>query len=280
MNICIIDPYENIIDKINRIAAFKDPFIRLPLMEDITVVAESNLNSLREKIPAFSELVRLASDVERASTGGTTASKTSINLAVKLGTPQWSVDSTKPLEIQVKLGFFSEVQAEKPLNTLSGAISSLAGNIITGDYQPGHWIHTLNKLISYSIISTGSNGEFLVPGVGLSDLAQVSGEIKERTMPNAFSTPNPSPNFNPFPSPRPRLNTKSKIIRLTIPGVVDIPIAIIPRVTVTYSKHITELGYPLWATADVTVQGILPAMSYDFVSGGTVGKQLVGTSLF
>jgi hypothetical protein len=284
MNICIIDPIETVGAALSRVAVFKEPFLRFPLMEDITINAETDLKSWNDRIPGISELVDIVSTAEQTISGGSTISTTGATIATKMGAKTWSPSSAKPWEIQVKIGFFSEVQSEKPANSVSGLISKVvtsaynAGASAIGmggmtDYQPGHWIHTLNKILSYAIISFNNKGEMIVPGCGVTDIAQLNLEVPAKTA--KYTGGAGLRNIVGSISAPPRIATKSKLVHLMIPGIIDIPLAVITSANVTYSKHNTDLGYPLWATADVNFIGILPAMAEDLVAGAQLGNQMM-----
>ncbi len=281
MNICIIDPIETVQATLSRVEAFKDPFLRFPLLEDISINAETDLKSWNDRIPGIGELINAAGDAEQVMSG--VASITATELLTKLKAKTWSPDSAKPWEITVKIGFYSEVQSEKPLNTvsglISGAISSGINSIKGGsktDRQPGHWIHALNKLISYAIISF-SGDKMVVPGCSVSDIKDIDLKVNQAEIKYKGAL---SSKIIGGISSRPDFNSSSKLVRVVIPGVIDLPIAVITSINTTYSKHNTDLGYPLWATADVTFMGILPAIAEDLVAGADIGKQMMGTTSF
>jgi len=276
MNICIVEPIESVSKALSRITSFKTPYIKLPIMEDPTIVAGADVKSWGEMVPGLSDLIDVVSAGEQTMTGF--ASKLGQSLMTKLNSKMWTPSAAKPWEISIRLGFFSEVQTEKPLNSVSGLLSSAVTTLYSGgaktDFQAGHWIHTLNNFISLSILSFNPDGKIAVPACSIKDVSQISTSIKAvqaKYSSNAsFSVPGMLG--------APKLDFNSKIVHLLIPGVIDIPLALLAQASVTYSKHNTELGYPLWATVDANFIGLLPAMGEDLVAGAQLGKQMMGTT--
>lgn len=267
MNICIIDPIENVPNYLASVNKYGTPLIKLPLMDNPTILAESDLTSLRDSNALIGQLADAVSMAQTFNTFNQgEVSGAGASLSARLNAPIWKDGATKALEIQLKLGFYSDIQSEKPIGINTGSVASL----ISKNNFAGHWIHTLNRFISYSILSIDSaTGATIAPGVSLKDLKKVKDEIGTKTGSVKVSL---LPNT-------PRMDTTSKLISVLIPGIVWLKMAIVPRISVTYSKHITTLGYPLWAEVDATFVGVTPAFASSFEDGATAGKQMMATSL-
>ena len=69
---------------------------------------------------------------------------------------------------------------------------------------------------------------------------------------------------------------KSKLIALEIPGIIYLPLAMVESAVPTYSKELTESGYPLYASIDLQVISVLPASTeaYDNVLSGSTNTNI------
>lgn len=98
----------------------------------------------------------------------------------------------------------------------------------------------MKKIIAHSILSYNGDGTYSVPGISLASVKafQKDGE-------SGFSK-------------------NSKLVSIGIPGVIHLQVAIIERAIPTFSKEITESGFPLWGQLDLTVTGVFPANTKNF----------------
>ena len=58
--------------------------------------------------------------------------------------------------------------------------------------------------------------------------------------------------------------SSAKLVSIKIPGIITMQYAMIKQATPVFSKHITESGYPLWGTLELTITGLTPAFDTDF----------------
>lgn len=110
------------------------------------------------------------------------------------------------------------------------------------DPEKDVYIKMMN-IINLSIPSrNGKTGRYILPGVSLSSMY-----LSKRS-----ATNNKKDTFK-----------SGKFISLKIPGIIYIPIAMVTKAIPTYSKEVTESGFPLWGTIDLEVIGLTPATSDD-----------------
>lgn len=246
-NIVIIEPVNpSILQVLSDIKDYGTALIKLPLLDDIVINAESEIAGFGELVPNVAEIIGFLTSGEQIISGSNVISKTAINLQNKLDVPRWK--GTKPLEIQVKLGFYTDIYDD---DNISGGITKF-----------GHWIHKLNRIIAMSILTFDKSGAITVPGGSISDMKKTQEAIQSNDKAAAELPKSPS------------LTSTSKLVTVTIPGIIYLNLAAVKQVSITYSKHITENGYPLWATADVSFMSLMPASFNMFDEGVTKGKEL------
>jgi len=107
-------------------------------------------------------------------------------------------------------------------------------------------------LMNQVILSKDDNGRFIVPGISLASMS----DFQEGQSIGGLSK-------------------KAKVISAWIPGILYIPLGMIEKVQVTFSKEVTDSGYPLWANINVTIESILPANS-DFFDDVIINSKTVG----
>lgn len=95
----------------------------------------------------------------------------------------------------------------------------------------------MSNLINYTIL-TLEDGKYKVPGISLASMKAFQNQTGN--------------------SP---LSENSKLLSIGIPGVIYLPVAIVERAVPTYSKEITDNGYPLWGQLDLSITGVFPANS-------------------
>jgi hypothetical protein len=113
-------------------------------------------------------------------------------------------------------------------------------------------------LIGMSILTKQPNGQYLAPGLNLNNLKDFMGGAKKKA--------DAEEQF-----------MGAKLVSIDIPGVVYIPVAVVNRVTPTYSKQITDQGYPLWVDLDCQFTGTIPATTefYEASHPDDVKKRII-----
>ena len=56
-----------------------------------------------------------------------------------------------------------------------------------------------------------------------------------------------------------KANLTKRYISVFIPGIIYIPYGFLETVRPTFSRQITESGFPLWGEADITIHSMFPA---------------------
>jgi len=112
-----------------------------------------------------------------------------------------------------------------------------------------------NFIMNYVILSRDTEGKFIVPGVSLASL----GDFQASNMK--------------------MMSSRAKLVSVWIPGLLYVPQAIIEKVQPTFSRELTEKGFPLWAELNVNIESVFPANSDFFdtknVYGGFSGSWML-----
>lgn len=93
------------------------------------------------------------------------------------------------------------------------------------------------QLMEYTMLTKDSTG-YIVPGMSLASLKDFQTN-KEAGVQGTSS--------------------KAKLICLWIPGIIYLPRAIIEKVQPTFSREVTESGFPLWAELNLSIESVFPA---------------------
>lgn len=98
----------------------------------------------------------------------------------------------------------------------------------------------------YSILSLTPDGKWRVPGISLSSMKDTQLNLaKGKSAKQVFSS-------------------NAKTIAVAVPGIIYLAPAMIESAIPTFSKQITESGYPLWANIEVSIVGLFPANTQIF----------------
>jgi hypothetical protein len=223
----------------------------VPLIDPPVLELSSQFSSFGDMVPQISRIINLANQV--GSAADSSASRSTINLANQLDLPKWQ--KTNPLKFQTTLRFFTET-------------NPLADVIIP-----------VKDLASLSVLSTGKEkDEFIVPGINLRTLAKkdnqggTKGKVTSLSQEESEIIKTQSKKL---------LKGGSKSLTIYIPGVLYIPEALVERAVPTFSPEITEQGYPLWGTIDLTIQDLYPASSgrlYQVPKGGKTARESLNSS--
>ena len=109
-----------------------------------------------------------------------------------------------------------------------------------------------NFIMNYVILSRKSPSDpFVIPGISLASLKDFQQ--------NGLTSAN------------------AKIISVWIPGILYVPKAIIEKVQPTFSRELTEKGFPLWAELNVNIESVFPAISDFFDTANVQQGFLPGT---
>lgn len=106
------------------------------------------------------------------------------------------------------------------------------------------------KLMALTILTTNTKTkQFSVPGIFAGALKQTT---KQSNTTNADTK---------------GWKQSAKLVSIKIPGIIYMPLALIESAQPTFSKHLTESGYPLWGILDTTFVGLYPATDDMFNAG-------------
>ena len=200
--------------------------------EDINVQAISQFSRISDLVPAMSELVNLIT-----TSGGVINEQVSEAMGwVKnaLDVPIWN--KTEPVKLALDLNFFVQTSGY-------------------GDV----WRPTM-LLQSMCVLSKKRNGTLATPGFSLRSIGKIYESVKEsdvkKLQKNEAKVDSRSRDLSlvekSFPSDYP---VSSKLCSIYIPGIVYIPIAFIESIQVTWSKQLTDKGYPIWSRVNCQFTG-------------------------
>lgn len=133
---------------------------------------------------------------------------------------------------------------------------SLGFYTVTDSYKDVY--KPMRDLISLSILSTSKSGNFMPPGIFLPSASKVQGKKQEGEA---------------------EAGTASKLIAIKIPGVIFMNLAMIESANPVFSKHLTESGYPLWGTLELSIMGLYPANDKMFNGGRMTPKSAIGSTV-
>jgi hypothetical protein len=208
-----------------------------PCTEDIQVQAISQFTKIGDFVPAMDTLATL---VNTASSGinGLTSSRM-VALKNALDVPIWQ--RTEPVRIATDLNFF----------------------IKTNGYNDV-WVPTMT-LQSMNILSKQGD-QLVTPGLNLKSIGNPGEVLKNSTsnltndlrkaFQSSINTKDNVPQSSDFTS-------TSKLCSIFIPSIVYVPVAIVENIQITWSKHLSTAGYPIWSKVNVQFTGVLPAIFED-----------------
>lgn len=208
--------------------------------EDINVQAISQFTRISDLVPEMNELVNLIS-----TSGGVLSSRIQERMGhVKnaMDIPIWS--KTEPVKIPLDLNFFVQTSGY-------------------GDV----WRPTM-LLQSMCILSRKGDKTLVTPGFNLNTIGKIDktvtpadvGMIQKKASQADSISNNLSTVESNFPTSFP---TTSKLCSLYIPGIVYIPVAILETIQITWSKQLTNLGYPIWSKVNCQFSGSSAAVFED-----------------
>ena len=200
--------------------------------EDINVQAISQFSKISELVPAMSELVNLIT-----TSGGVLDEKIHKKMGWvqnALDVPIWS--KTEPVKLTLDLNFFVQTSGY-------------------GDV----WRPTM-LLQSMCVLSKRRDGTLATPGFSQRTISKIGESVKEsdvkKLQKNVAKADSISRDLSmveeSFPSAYP---VSSKLCSIYVPGIVYIPIALIESINVTWSKQLTDRGYPIWSKVNCQFTG-------------------------
>jgi len=206
--------------------------------EDINIQAVSQFTRISDLVPEMNTLVSLIT---------TSTSVLDSTVSSRLGWVQNALDvpiwqKTEPVKIPVDLNFFVKSSGYqdvwRPAMLLQSMciLSKKGSKLIT----PGFNINTIGKA-----------------GETVSDANIQNIQSKARMLDGQMASYNESKDF-PVDFPK-----TSKMCSVYIPGIVYVPLAILETIQITWSKQLTDKGYPIWAKCNCQFTGAYPAVFED-----------------
>ena len=223
---------------------FESATMTYPITEDFQIETSTEFSSFGDLCPTISSLVDVGNML--TTTGNGVVTDTGLNLRSILDAPRWT--KTNPVKITVDMFFYTKEKAKEDV------------------------VDAINILIGSHVLSQDDKGKTRVPGINASNVKSID-EMQAEITANGGEALSKTEKDN--------INTqlqkqKNSMFSVLIPGVVFLPYAFIFSISPTYSKHVTENGYPLWASANVQIQSVMPAFVEYFKMGrlfDTQGKE-------
>jgi len=208
-----------------------------PCTEDVQVQAISQFTKIGDFVPTMDSLATMVNTAS-SGIGGLTSSRM-IALKNALDVPIWQ--RTEPVRIATDLNFF----------------------IKTSGYNDV-WVPTMT-LQSMNILSKQGD-QLVTPGLNLKSIGNPGEVLKNSAsnmrndLGNAFQAVIDAKENIPQAS---AFTSTSKLCSIFIPSVVYVPVAIVENIQITWSKHLSTKGYPLWSKVNVQFTSVLPAIFED-----------------
>jgi hypothetical protein len=213
--------------------------------EDINVQAVSQFTRISDLVPGMNELVGLITTYGGVLNGEVKKAMGQVQNALDI--PIWS--KTEPVKLPIDLNFFLK----------------------TSGYEDV-WRPTM-VLQSMCVLSRSADGTSLItPGFNANTIGHAGnnlgnpvkpGEVKKLAQKAEGSTSNASQLMKEEDDLPKTFASKSKLCSVYIPGIVYMPIAILESIQVTWSKQLTNKGYPIWAKVNCQFTGSFPAVFED-----------------
>ena len=222
-----------------------DSPLEIPIMDDFSIEAKTEFKTFRELVPLVDQITTI---LTTATTLGGTESKGTMKINSMLDAIRWG--GSDPIRISTSLHFYLK---DDPLKDV---------------------IKPMNLLLGLHLIKRSKDGKsFNIPGVNTKNMSKVL--IKDKAKPKKEQTGRQIRTANKLAKKTKddlakkmeNLTDSNSLISVLIPGVVYIDNAVMYSIEPTYSKQVTDNGYPLWATAQVQIVGVRPALLDDFIMG-------------
>jgi hypothetical protein len=209
--------------------------IDAPIQEDFSIEASTEFTSFSDLCGPISNLVDLANTV--SGTGGT-ISQTGLALRSIIDSQRWS--KTNPIKINLDMFFYTKTNAKEDV------------------------VDKVNTLLWTHILWHDKNGRIHIPGINAKEIAEIDKVVKGKEGEAFEKTIETQGWQNKGESIK---TATTSFFSVLIPGVVYLESAFMFAVKPTYSKQITEKGFPLWASVNVDIQGTAPAFVRNFEEG-------------
>lgn len=218
----------------------------IPIYEDFLIETVTEFASFADFCPTISSIVDLANAA--SSTGGTVSSG-GLNLRAILDTPRWKM--TNPIKITTDLFFYTKTDPYLDV------------------------IQPLNMLLACHLLKRNAKDQISIPGINAKMVAQLEEDIAstknaDNLTKKQIDAINKERKANEEKLEKLKQQdgiTHSSFFSVLIPGVIFLEHAFIFSIQPTYSKHVTESGYPLWVQANVQLQSLAPGFVEFFQTG-------------
>ena len=212
--------------------------LEIPITEDFQIEASTEFSSFADLAPTISSLVDLGNTFTTTANGEVTS--TGLKLRSVLDAPRWQ--RTNPVRITLDMFFYTRTSALE--------------NVVL----------PLEVLIGSHIIKRGKDNKLKVPGLNALNVKNIdnliSGIKNKETRDDFVEEEGGKEELKKLAE-----NQVNSLFSVIIPGVVYLPKAFVFAIQPTYSKQVTDEGYPLWASANVQIQSLTPALAEYFETG-------------
>lgn len=226
--------------------------------EDISVQAQSQFSRIGDFIPSIAALASVV-------TQGTNLTKDSVgvdvlNLQNAMDIPIWL--KTEPVKVTLDLNFFIKTSGRYDVWYPTMLLQSM--NILSRKKGSSNYLITPG--LNIGTIPENTKIENSIQGAN--DLATTIANTAWADVDEIFATEGKIPQASNFSS-------QSKFCSVYIPGIVYLPRAIVEVAQPTWSKQLSDKGYPIWSKVNVQFTGLTPAVYED--NFGCIDPYEVGT---
>lgn len=214
--------------------------------EDINVQAVSQFTRISDLVPGMNTLVTAINSATSVLNSDVQRKMGQVQNA--LDVPIWS--KTEPVKIPVDLNFFLKTSGYEDVWRPTMILQSMCVMSRSSDGS---------KLITpgFNATTIGYAGENLGKAVKPGDVSKFAKNAEESSTANAKKI------FKEAIDLPKDFSSRSKLCAVYIPGIVYSPITILESIQVTWSKQVTNLGYPIWAKVNCQFTGSFPAVFED-----------------
>jgi hypothetical protein len=216
----------------------------VPIQEDFQIETVTEFTSFADLCPTIDSLTTLGIGLE-----GTSGSISPSGLGIRslIDAPRWS--KTLPIKILADLFFYTQDNAQYNV------------------------VDEVNWLLGLHLLTMSVDGKrILIPGINAKNVSNISDQITKITE-NKKATKADKAQLKVLRDKEKKekdlknITAEGSLFSVLIPGVIFIKDAFIAGIEPTYSKHVTDQGFPLWANVRLQIQSLSPGFAEFFFEG-------------
>jgi len=212
-----------------------------PISDDISIQTESKFSSLGELAGSIQNMAGLLA-LYQGSSGKLSTGMAQLRNVLNLQ----RYESTEPLRLTTEIILFVKENAKADVTDKI--------NLLLRLHLP-YYDKTINKVLIPGVTGYNINETTKVNGKG-SDKAKLSAQKTQKNQKVNTNIQDPA-----------SLSSVNTVFSFGIPGIFFAPYGFLSSIEVTYSKHTTVKGYPIWARAQIQLSSIGACLFNNFEWG-------------